>query len=162
MAGNLLEMAGAGAASTRGTNSAGGGVSSTGAPTTSAAAAPVSAARTTVASFKGRANGCEVAGLSPNTLYHFRVRAVNTRTRSSLSSPLEVCEYSCMVAPTVLSGRTIGARLARRNQRRGADRAREEGSRKRVDARVLLWTHKTSSETDRQNEHNLPRVQFQH
>ena len=43
-----------------------------------------------MASYKGRTNGYEVAGLSPNTLYHFRVRAVNTRTRSSLSPALEV------------------------------------------------------------------------
>ena len=43
-----------------------------------------------VTSFKGRGHGCEVAGLTPNTLYHFRVRAVNNRTRSSLSAPLAV------------------------------------------------------------------------
>lgn len=67
VAGNLLEMAAARGASL-----------------------PSSSAETTTASFKGRANGCEVAGLSPNTLYHFRVRAVNTRTRSALSAPLEV------------------------------------------------------------------------
>lgn len=54
------------------------------------ASLPPSSAETATASFKGRANGCEVAGLSPNTLYHFRVRAVNIRTRSALSAPLEV------------------------------------------------------------------------
>lgn len=70
VAGNILEMA------------AGRGVSPT----------PASAAVTAVASFKGRASGCEVAGLSPNTLYRFRVRAVNSRTRSALSAALEVSE----------------------------------------------------------------------
>ena len=51
-----------------------------------------SSPKTTIntASFKGRGNGCTVAGLSPNTLYHFRVCAVNKRTRSMLSAPLEV------------------------------------------------------------------------
>lgn len=53
-----------------------------------------------MASYKGRANGCEVAGLSPNTLYHFRVRAVNTRTRSSLSPALEVCVQRGVVQST--------------------------------------------------------------
>lgn len=49
-----------------------------------------SVAATTLASFKGRGNGCEVAGLSPNSLYYFRVRSVNARTKSALSAPLEV------------------------------------------------------------------------
>lgn len=89
VAGNLLEMA----AAARGSGTSSGGGSSGASPTrasTSLLATSVSAARTTVASYKGRTNGCEVAGLSPNTLYRFRVRAINTRTRSSLSPPLEV------------------------------------------------------------------------
>lgn len=93
LAGNLLEMAAVAAVARGGggdSNGGGSGVSPTRASIT-LSATPASAARTTVASYKGRANGCEVAGLSPNTLYHFRVRTVNTRTRSSLSPPLEVC-----------------------------------------------------------------------
>lgn len=60
--------------------------SQSGNPSTAAAAPEDSAA---VPCYKGRGSACEVAGLSPNTLYHFRVRAVNARTRSPLSSPLE-------------------------------------------------------------------------
>lgn len=46
---------------------------------------------TTVASYKGRGTSCEVAGLSPNTMYQFRLRTMNAKTRSPLSAPLEVC-----------------------------------------------------------------------
>lgn len=90
VAGNILEMAGVAAAARGG--GGGGGV-----PPTRATTAAVTATTTlpksttaTIPSFKGRAIGCEVAGLAPNTLYQFRVRAVNARTRSSLSAPLEV------------------------------------------------------------------------
>lgn len=82
-------MAAAARGSGGGSSGGGGGVSPTRA-STALSATSASAARTTVASYKGRTNGCEVAGLSPNTLYHFRVRAVNTKTRSSLSPALEV------------------------------------------------------------------------
>ena len=58
--------------------------------------------KTTTASFKGRGKGCMVAGLSPNTLYHFRVCAVNNRTRSMLSTPLEVRECCLRVKPFFL------------------------------------------------------------
>lgn len=92
VAGNILEMAEVAAAARSGVGGGGGGVPpsrATTAAVTAATALPKSTTAT-IASFKGRANGCEVAGLAPNTLYHFRVRAVNARTRSSLSAPLEV------------------------------------------------------------------------
>lgn len=93
VAGNLLETAAAAAAARGNGSSSSGGSSGVSPPraSTTVSTTSASAARTTLASFKGCANGCEVAGLSPNTLYHFRVRAVNARTRSSLSPPLEVC-----------------------------------------------------------------------
>lgn len=76
VAGNLLEMASA----------------------DNTSSVPASAVATAVASFKGRGNCCEVAGLSPNTRYYFRVRVVTSRTRSALSAPLEV-------GPCILCGR---------------------------------------------------------
>ncbi|CAM9655225.1 unnamed protein product, partial [Discosporangium mesarthrocarpum] len=51
---------------------------------------PPASAAVSIASYKGGGTGCDVAGLKPNTLYRFRLRAVNARTRSALSAPLEV------------------------------------------------------------------------
>lgn len=56
----------------------------------SAAATAEATSTTTIASYKGREFSCEIAGLTPNTLYCFRMRAANARTRSSFSAPLEV------------------------------------------------------------------------
>eukprot|EP00752_Nemacystus_decipiens_P016176 g14468.t2 len=104
VAGNLLEME-AVAAAARGSGSTSSGGGSGVSPTTASTTLPATsgaAARTTVASYKGRTNGCEVAGLSPNTLYHFRVRTVNTRTRSSLSPPLQVMTAPRRPEPPVI------------------------------------------------------------
>lgn len=55
-------------------------------------ACPLPTKSIAISSYKGRGRGCEVAGLWPNTLYRFRLRAVNARTQSALSAPLEVTQ----------------------------------------------------------------------
>ncbi|CAN0529893.1 unnamed protein product, partial [Ectocarpus sp. 12 AP-2014] len=104
VAGNVLEMAEVAAAARSGGGGGGGGVPPSRATTAAVTAATALPKGTTatIASFKGRANGCEVAGLAPNTLYHFRVRAVNARTRSSLSAPLEVMTAPRRPEPPVI------------------------------------------------------------
>lgn len=41
-----------------------------------------------VVSYRGSRSRCDVAGLDPNSLYHFRLRYVGSRNNSQLSSPL--------------------------------------------------------------------------
>lgn len=47
-----------------------------------------------VVSYRGSKSRCEIAGLTPNRLYHFRLRYVGSRSNSMLSIPLV-----CMTAP---------------------------------------------------------------
>ena len=58
-----------------------------------AAAAVVKSSRQVgvpIVSYRGSKNRCEVAGLTPNRLYHFRLRFVGSRSPSMLSAPLIV------------------------------------------------------------------------
>jgi len=48
--------------------------------------------------YRGSGKKCEIAGLEPNTLYHFKQRYVGSRSDSQLSSPLVL-----MTAPTAVS-----------------------------------------------------------
>ena len=53
--------------------------------------------------YRGERTRCDVMGLTPNRLYHFKMRYVGSRSNSILSPPLVPVSYTHLTLPTICS-----------------------------------------------------------
>lgn len=78
---------------------------------TAKAASGVADVAMTLVVYRGENPRCDIAGLTPNRLYHFKVRFVGSRSYSALSAPLVLMTAPLPVEQPVLI--TVGASVAR-------------------------------------------------